>query len=686
MSTKYKLPMNKFLNQPIQNLNMIGEVYAKRLAKLDIHRVIDLLHHYPFHYEDRSSIKPLDQLQVGETVTLNGTIISITSRPTSTGKTIQQAIFADDSGTIKVSWFNQPYLVKTLQKNPDISLSGTIHTFRGQPTLSSPQFELLKTGDAGVHTTIHTGRLVPRYHQTAGVSSKWLRSRIKSLLKDSIDIPDPIPVEIANEYDLIDLKTALQNIHFPPDYVSLNQAINRLKFDELLTLQLSAQLRKSKWQEKQTGHSFQIKTSDVDHIIRSLPFTLTQAQKNSLDQIIHDLKTPQPMNRLLQGDVGAGKTVVAAIAMYLSAKNNLTSILMAPTEVLALQHARSISQILKPLDISISVQTRSRKDKVKNPQVYIGTHALLHRKIVGTTGLVVIDEQHRFGVRQRAKLLDSPVSPHLLSMTATPIPRTIALTLYADLEVSVIDELPPGRKPVKTWLVPPKKRTGAYQWISDKVKNSQDQVFVVCPLIEDSETPMLDQVKAAESEYKRLKTKIFPQFRMGLLHGRLKSKEKTTIINQFADGKLDILVATPVIEVGIDIPNASIILIEAAERFGLASLHQLRGRVGRGDKESYCLLFTSSGKPSGRLKHLETTHSGFKLAELDLKLRGAGEIYGTKQSGHINLRIASLSDSQLISQTHQAASKLIKKDPQLDSHPLLKQEVKSLLEKDVQPN
>jgi ATP-dependent DNA helicase RecG len=426
----------------------------------------------------------------------------------------------------------------------------------------------------------------------------------------------------------------------------------------------------------------------ISQFIADLPFILTKAQNKSIKEILSDLAYEKPMNRLLQGDVGSGKTVVAAIAMYVAYLNGLKSALMAPTEILALQHAKTIKSMLEPLGLRISTQTGSTKEKVDKPDILIGTHALLHQDMPKDLALLVVDEQHRFGVEQRAKLLKAKKTPHLLSMTATPIPRTVALTVYGELELSIIDEMPKGRKQIKTWVVPKKKRAGAYDWIEKQIRKDRIQAFVVCPLIEESESESTSEVKSAEQEYEYLKNEVYPKLKLGLLHGRMKARDKGDIVDKFRSKQVDVLVSTPVIEVGIDIPNATIMLIEGAERFGLAQLHQLRGRVGRGEKQSFCLLFTSTQyfEDMERLKAMETNDSGFKLAELDLELRGPGEMYGVKQHGFSKLRVAKFSDKSLIDKTNKMAKELIGDDPNLDNYPKLEAKLNSLLNRQVEPN
>lgn len=677
-----------FLNLPITSLRMIGESYAQKLSRLEIHTVGDLLHHYPFRYDDLTLSPPIESITDGQLLTLNGSIVSISNIKTRNGKQMQKAIFASVNDDIyDVVWFNQPYLIQTFKQTPTITLSGKVKIFRNKPSFTAPSYEVIKSNEPHANQSIHTNRLVPTYHLTSGLSSKYLRSRISPLLKNSLQFPDWLPKEIIEAENLYTLKQALENIHFPQSYADLDLARFRLKFDELFLLQLKSQLHRQSWTQNHSAHPLSISSQLLDQFLKQLPFQLTSAQARCLHEIATDLNQPIPMNRLLQGDVGSGKTVLAAVGAYIAHLNHQVAIIMAPTEVLAHQHASTIAQLLKPYNLNVSVQTRSSKNLQTQPDLIIGTHAILHRPIPQNVGLVVIDEQHRFGVEQRTKLLKQKThTPHLLSMTATPIPRTIALTLYSDLNLSVINEMPPGRKPVTTWVIPAKKRQSAYDWIAQQITTYQTQVFVVCPLIEDSETPTLDQVKAAQTEFTHLSTHVFTQFRIGLVHGNMSSKVKQQVINDFSDRKLDILVATPVIEVGIDIPNASIMIIEGAERFGLAALHQLRGRVGRGSLQSYCLLFSTTDKPNPRLKHMEKIHSGLELAQLDLDNRGAGNIYGVQQSGHLNLKIASFSDHELISLTHKYATNIAKTDPELTNYPKLKSILNSHLEKDSSPN
>ncbi|MGB9707000.1 MAG: ATP-dependent DNA helicase RecG [Microgenomates group bacterium] len=676
-------------NTPVSKLYMVGPTYARRLKRLGIETVGDLLYHFPFRYVDYSLISPIKLAQPGETITVRGKIISIRNEYTSRGKKIQKGIVADATGTIDVVWFNQPFLIKTLKIGTTVSLSGKVDFWGKKVALISPEYER-ETSDrqqATRNMTIHTGRLVPVYHETYGISSKWLRSRIAPLLETFVPkIEEFLPSEILKKYGLIDFKNALEQIHFPKNIKWADLAKKRFAFEELFLIQLAAARRKAEWQQKKLAKKFFIDQEKVLEFIRNLPFELTGAQKRELKAILKDLNKNKPMNRLLQGDVGSGKTVVAAAAIFVAYLNNVQSALMAPTEILAHQHFQTLNQLLTPLGVKIILLTGTNKKTETNFDLAVGTHALIYQRAkFKNLGLVVIDEQHRFGVEQRGKLIEKGETPHVLTMTATPIPRTIALTLYGDLDLSVLDEMPAGRQKVKTWVVPPQKRAAAYEWIRKQIKETQSQAFIICPLIEESNYETLQTVKAATSEFERLKKEVFPDLKLGLLHGRLKTKEKNQILEDFKNCKLDILVSTPVVEVGIDIPTATIMMIEGAERFGLAQLHQLRGRVGRSNRPSFCLLFSEHQDENSlkRLKALERTNIGMELAELDLRLRGPGEIYGTRQHGFLELKVASFSDLPLIEKTKKAAEEIL---PKLYCYPSLQERLKEYIIKKVEPN
>jgi ATP-dependent DNA helicase RecG len=669
------------LQTPVATYGRIYKLYARRLEKLGILTFEDFLYHIPFRYDDFSLLSKINQVQPGEVVTIQGTVSEITNEFTKNFKRIQKAEIADETGTIQVIWFNQPYLTKVIHAQDKIAISGKIDWFLRKIVMQSPDYEIITDSPA-----IHTGRLVPVYPETKGITSKWMRRQIYNLLNQNMDqFTEYLPESTIADHSLIRITEAIQQIHFPNNEDIAEKSRQRLAFDELFLLQLSAMDRKLNWNKNLTSNPYSIDEfrDKINKFLSKLPFTLTNAQKRVIDEIFRDLSLKKPMNRLLEGDVGSGKTVVSAIAMFLSQLNGFQSVLMAPTEILAQQHYKTISQLLIPFKIRVGLATGSQKTKTEDFDVMVGTHAVLEKGInFDKLGLVVIDEQQRFGVEQRALIRSKGKNPHLLTMTATPIPRTIALTLYGDLDLSILDEMPHGRKQIKTWLVPPEKRISAYSWIEKQIRDTKSQAFIVCPFIEESET--MQTVKAAGKEFENLQKNVFKippeggtSLKLGLLHGRMKGKEKEEILEKFRTGIIDILVATPVVEVGIDIPNATIIMIEASERFGLAQLHQLRGRVGRGDKQSYCLLFTESLNPQTqeRLKAMEKHNFGAELAELDLRLRGPGEIYGTMQHGLKMLKIASFSDFDLIRKVRDEAEKIF---PKLNSYPKLGEKIKKI--------
>lgn len=671
------------LNEKIEIIPRVGYLYLKRLKKMGIETVADLIYHIPSRYIDYSLTTTIASLQEGEVVTLKGEIRQIENNYVRRNLTIQKAWLEDKTGKIRITWFNQPYLVKLL-KGKMVAVSGKVVKFGRSLTLEAPEYEI-----AEKRQLIHTGRLVPVYPETKGVSSKWLRSKINYIL-ERVEVDDPLPQFIKSENRLLNLKTALLFIHQPKNLEQVRLGRRRLSFDELFYLRLVSLLRRREWETTQVSQKMEIKRNllKIDGFIRKLPFSLTEAQKAAVDDILADLEKEKPMNRLLQGDVGSGKTVVAAIAVYACYLNGYNSLLMAPTEILAVQHYQTLNRLLSAVGVKVALKTSSYSEIDKASNLIIGTHALLHhKKLFRKIALVVIDEQHRFGVEQRAMLRQQIKPPHFLTMTATPIPRTIALTLYGELDLSIIDQLPEGRKIVKTFVVPKFKHEAAYRWLGSKIKKAKaegktEQAYIIYPLIEESE--ILTEVKAAKKEYERLKKDVFPDLCLGLVHGKLAAYKKNEIIDQFRKGEIDILVATSVVEVGMDIPNATIILIEGADRFGLAQLHQLRGRVGRSDKESYCLLLAE--KTTTRLKAMEKYYQGLKLAEIDLKLRGAGEIYGVKQHGSLDLKFADLTDMVLIEEAQKAAQKILEIDYQLTNYRSLQEKIKPFLTKRVQPD
>jgi len=666
------------LDSPVTALVGVGPRQAAKLARLGVRTIRDLLYLFPRRYNDFSSLKTINQLRYGEEVTIIGTIWETKTRETRKGVTLVTSIIADGTGTIQATWFNQPHLAKSLRPGRQIVLSGKVDEYLGRLVFQSPEWEPLEA------ELIHTARLVPVYPLTKGISARWLRR----LMKRTVDYwskrsPDHLPPQVRHRAGLVDLETALSQIHFPDDKESLAQARRRLCFDEFFLIQLGVLRQRHIWRS-QPGKAIDIDEELLRSFVESLPFRLTKAQERVLREIVDDLRKPQPMSRLLQGDVGSGKTVVATAAMLLTVASGYQAVMMAPTEILAEQHYKTIAELLEgigdkghishPLSPNIRLLIGSMKPSEKEEvrrqiasgeaDIVIGTHALIQEGVeFKNLGLAVIDEQHRFGVRQRAALRQKGYNPHVLVMSATPIPRTLALTIYGDLDISVIDELPPGWKEIKTKWLMPRERERAYSFVRSQIEKGR-QAFIICPLIEESEKV---EAKAAVEEYERLRKEVFPDLRLGLLHGRMKAEEKEAVMAAFKRGELDILVSTPVVEVGIDVPNATVMLIEGADRFGLAQLHQFRGRVRRGKHQSYCLLLAESPSAEGqeRLQAIESTQDGFVLAEKDLELRGPGEFFGTRQSGLPDLKLARLSDVRILELARAEAQALFREDPDL---------------------
>lgn len=658
----------------------VGPIQAKKLEKLNLFSVEDLIFHFPFRWDDYTNIKPISETQIGEVVTIIGEVWSIKAIFTRYGKNLTQAIFNDGTTPIYLTWFNQPYLAKQINSGDKLQVSGKLAKYQSKLSILAPDWE--KIPEEG--SMIHTGRLVPVYPETSGLTSRWIRRLTNKILPLALEnLEDFLPSEIRGK--MLKLTEAIQKIHFPENQKDIDRARERLGFDELFLIQLATQQVRAHWISKPLVKPWKVSQESLEKFTKSLPYELTASQKKVTAEITADLNKSFPMNRLIQGEVGSGKTVVAAAAIYLAKQNGFQSLLMAPTEILAWQHFDTLSRLLEPHGIKLGIYTKSKKEVEEiSDDIIVGTQALLSDAIKPErVGLVVIDEQHRFGVSQRTLLRKKGSAPHFLTMTATPIPRTVALTLYADLDLSIIDELPKNRPRIKTNLVPENRRDDAYKFIEKKIK-AGDQAYIITPLIDESETRVSS--KAATVEFEKLK-KVFPDLKLGLLHGRMKSKEKEEVLENFRSGKVQILVSTSVVEVGVDVANATLMLIEGAERFGLAQLHQLRGRIGRGTKESFCLLFTEvqNQKENRRLKYLETTFNGLKLAELDLTIRGSGTIFGNLQHGRFNLKIAKLSDHKEIEKAKIAASKLLKKDLELDKYPELKGKLESLT-KEVMPD
>ncbi len=650
------------LTASVEALPGIGDIMAQKLEKLGIKTLFDLLYHLPFRYEDRSLVSTIDRVQPGEEVTITATLDSIKNSFTQKGKAMQVATIHDATKSLQVVWFNQVYLAKVLKVGQVYSFFGKVDWFGKKLTLVSPEHELLDHV-----SSIHTGRIIPVYPETQGISSKWLRGKIYSLLNSYQPIEELAP------------KADLQTVHFPSHLDQVANAKKRMAFDELFLLQLKSLNYKQQWKQVRLAHALHYDLAKMQDFIASWGFKPTASQTQAINEVLSDLNRPQPMNRLLEGDVGSGKTVVAASAVYAAYLAGYNSLVLAPTQILANQHFTTLKKLLEPFGIKMGLVTGAKKDFDASSHVVVGTQALLSENFdLQNIAVIVIDEQHKFGVAQRAIATSKGVSPHVLTMTATPIPRTIALAMYGDLDLSALTDMPVGRKPVKTWVVPEGKRPGAYKWIGEQISNFKSQVFVVCPLIDESES--MSDVKAVSVEFEKLQ-KIFTSFKLGLLHGRLKAKEKDQVLKDFRDGKIDILVSTPVVEVGIDIPNATVMMIEAAERFGLAQLHQLRGRVGRNSAQAYCLLFSDSESP--RLKAMEEHSSGLELAEIDMRLRGPGDIFGTSQHGLASFKIATYTDLDLMQEAKTAAERVL---PLLSKLPHLR----SIVEKDkislINPN
>ncbi len=664
------------LDSPVTVLRGVGKRQAQRLAKLGVHTIRDMLYFFPRRYDDYSCLKPINRLQYGEEVTIVARVWDAGVRRTRGGGELFKAILSDGSGSIEATWFNQSYLADRIRAGQHLAVSGKVDEYLGRLCFNSPEWEPLDV------ERLNTGRIVPVYPLTAGVRARWLRQ----LMKRTVDywarrVPDHLPESVRREADLLGLEEALLQIHFPDSQELLERARYRLAFDELFLLQVGMLQQRHAWRSE-PGRPLRGDRGLMNRFLRHLPFQLTGAQKRALRQITADIRSSHPMNRLLQGDVGSGKTVVAAAAMVLAISAGAQVALMAPTAILAEQHYRTLTHLLAFWPVGRNPpQVRLLTGRVtgaEREEVYagmadgsihlvVGTHALIQEGVrFHDLGLVIIDEQHRFGVRQRAALRQKGYNPHLLVMTATPIPRSLELTIWGHLDVSVIDEMPPGRQPVVTRVLLPVERERAYGFVRAQVEKGR-QAYVICPLVEESDKV---EAKAAVEEYQRLQKYVFPDLRLGLLHGRMRGEEKEETMGRFAQGALDILVSTAVVEVGIDVPNATVMLIEGAERFGLSQLHQFRGRVGRGEHASYCLLVSgsSSREAQERLQAVEATQDGFALAQKDLEMRGPGDFLGTRQSGLPLLHLADITDLKMIEAAREAARRFFERDPEL-THP-----------------
>jgi len=675
------------LNMDVRYVKGVGERLSKVLGKIGIFTARDLLMHFPHRHEDRTHFRRISQLKHGETATIRGKVLVADNLRTPRTQTLLTRVgIGDDSGTASLVWFNQAYLknrfVKLLGK--EIIIYGTAQFGSRGIEIVNPEWE-----EAGDGTDpLSSNRIVPVYPLTEGLYQGTIRRIIYQALDRLLPaIEDALPERVLDRRDLVDAATALRNIHFPESQVALAAARFRLVYEEFFLLQLALALRKQSFTTGRPGIAFEVTPDCTRRFYESLPFQLTSAQKRVIAEIEQDMSREAAMNRLLQGDVGSGKTVVAVAAMMVAIHNGYQAALMAPTEILAEQHYSVLSEMLQGLGVEVALLTGSltatEKQRTKKKiasgdvQVVVGTHAVIQEDVeFKRLGLVVIDEQHRFGVLQRAAVKEKGWNPDVLVMTATPIPRTLALTVYGDLDLSVIDEMPPGRRPIRTHWKTPDQREQIYEAIRRLVQQGR-QVYVVCPLIEESEKL---QAKAATELAERLKNEVFPDLNIGVLHGQMRPAEKDDVMRRFRDGEIQILVSTTVIEVGVDVPNACVMLIEDAERFGLAQLHQLRGRVGRSEQQSYCVLAADPKTDEGRerLRVIARTNNGFEIAEEDLRIRGPGEFYGTRQSGLPSLRLANvLRDVDILEKSREDAFALVKADPGMESpeHAKLKAEI-----------
>ncbi len=698
-----KVATEQSVDQAVTAINGISQATAARLTKLGINTIRDLCYFFPNRHLDYSQRKSISQLSAGSDETIIANIWQ--SRLVMLGgRRSTEAIVGDETGNIRAVWFNNPYLVKQLTTNKKVVLSGRVGLFGGRLVFESPEWEILEDKEL-----VHTGRLVPLYPLTKGLKPRQVRKFMKEVADRWVwQIADFLPQELIKRQKFFELSEALSQSHFPESQQEKRRARTRLAFDELFLLQLGVLNQKRHWQKDRKSRPISTDKVALDAFINSLLFKLTGAQQRVLKEILADLSKTEPMCRLLQGEVGSGKTVVATAALLMAASSGLQGAFMAPTEILAEQHFTNISQLLsvttkeetrdgyirsysgilsRPLTLALltgdtkEAVKKEIQQKVKGGEIdiVIGTHAIIQKGVdFKALGLAVIDEQHRFGVEQRSALRQKGQSPHMLVMTATPIPRTLALTLYGDLDLSVIDELPPGRQVIKTKWLKPTQRESAYNFIRRQVDEGR-QAFIICPLVEESEAV---QAKAATAEYEQLSNEVFPSLKLGLLHGRMSSSEKEAAMRKFHSNELNIMVSTPVVEVGIDVPNATVMLIESADRFGVSQLHQFRGRVGRGQHQSYCMLLADnpSDIAQTRLDIIEKTQDGFELAEEDLKLRGPGEFFGTRQSGLPDLKMAKISDVQILELARSEATRLFEEDPELKrlEHKALLEELKRI--------
>lgn len=662
---------------PVSELAGVGEKNHDSLKRAGIETVGDLIGYLPRNYDDYSVRNSIDKLQPGQ-VTIVAECESIETKQVRRGLRVTSAVLSDGSGKLRAVWFNQPYRASQIQGKGRFLFSGLFEFSYNRYQLTNPSVEQYK--DQGLEDG---QKIIPVYRSIKNLRQQTLRKLIASLRPTITMLPETLPEAILKRQQLMSRAEAYMAMHFPGSQSEIDQARQRLAFEELFEVMLASQLNKQE-NSRLTGYKIAFNQEAVQQFVKGLPFALTNAQRRAAWQIIQDFESPTPMNRLLQGDVGAGKTVVAGLAARQAADAGYQTAFMAPTEILANQHAETLIKLLKPFDLEVALLTAAVKGKARSQlleriksgqvDVVVGTHALIQKTVnFHSLGFVVIDEQHRFGVKQRQSLLDkSRHMPHLLAMTATPIPRSLALTVYGELDVSIIDELPKGRKQIETKLFAPTSAEKLYS-LADQELEAGHQAYIICSLIDDNPD---NDLKSVEAEYRKLKSTIFRHRRVGLLHGKLSALEKEAVMRQFASGQLDILISTTVVEVGVDVPNATVMIIENADRFGLSQLHQLRGRVGRGPDQSYCyLVMSDNSKPSQRLREIEKSNDGFYLAEVDLELRGPGEIYGRAQHGALNFKIARLSDTKLIARVQSEVEHFIKSKQNLLQYKQLAEQV-----------
>lgn len=664
----------------LQTIKGIGPALAAKFKVLGVQSVAELLDYFPRDYKDYSEITEIQKLRPGM-VTIRARVKQAKGRYARRGLHITEAAASDDTASVRLTWFNQPYRAGAIKKDEEYFITGKLELKHQKFSIMNPAMELAS------ELPVHTARIVPIYRESKGVTAMMIRRAMFQVLRAANDLPDPLPKNIRIKFKLLTYGEAVSELHFPSTRERFTLARHTLGFIEVFELMLAASLSKRNI-EQELAPAIPFKEELMKTFVRALPFTLTDAQRRSAWQILKDMEATRPMNRLIEGDVGSGKTVVAGMASLMAMENGFQAAIMAPTELLARQHAETLSELMKSVNKESSVgllvgslkpaQKRIAHARIESGDIglIVGTQALLQDKVtLKNLGLLVIDEQHRFGVEQRKQLFkNAGHMPHLLSMTATPIPRSLALTLYGELDISLLDAMPPGRKPIKTSIVSQVSRDKMYDFINKEIEAGR-QAYIVCPVITEGSAVSAPN---AESMYRTLKNGYFKNRRLGLMHGKLKDDVKNAVMEKFSKGEIDVLVSTTVIEVGISVVNASVMVIEGADRFGLAQMHQLRGRVGRGKDQGHCFIVPSDTKsPSQRLRALERSVNGFELAELDLELRGPGAIYGTLQHGELDLRIAKLSDVKLISEVRQAVNEFLESGLRVASNPELARRVRA---------